>query len=344
MHPQASVRRRAPAILALGLAAGLLSTGAAPSRETLHPIGALPPALARLARGALAFQRVRDGSFYVFDPRDHAVYHIDAAMRAATQVVRVGAEAGHLLQPTAFASEPDGTFAVADAPTQERIQVFASDGTRIGGFFPPGRSRFQVILDGLVIGGVGSMQYNGRAVLVSEPATGALATEYSPDGGPIRAFGRLRDTDQPDPAVRTLLNTGLPLFVPGGGYDYVFQTGTPLFRKYDRTGRLLFERHIEGREIDPLVAQLPTEWPPRPAGSTEIPVTDPIVRAAAVDPAGNLWVALAVPYLYVYDPEGDKIRVVQLETPAGPLVATSLFFDGRGRLLVTPGCNIFDPK
>lgn len=337
------MRVRAPAIVALIAAAGPLLSAAAPPVDTLHPIGALPPAITRRFETPLAFQRARDGTFYVFDPRQHAVYRVDADMRTVTRIVQIGDEAGRIIQPTAFASEPDGTFVVADAPTAERIQLFASDGTRIGGFFPPGHGRFEVILDGLVIGGVGSLQYNGHAVLVSEPATGALVTEYSPYGDLIRSFGRLRDTGRADPAVRTLLNTGLPLFLPGGGFDFVFQTGTPLFRRYDAAGRLLFQRHIEGRAIDPLVARLPTVWPPRPPGSREIPVTHPIVRTAAVDPAGNLWVALAVPDIYVYDPDGDKIRVVRLETPAGPLTATSLFFDTRGRLLVTPGCYIFNP-
>ena len=68
----------------------------------------------------------------------------------------------------------------------------------------------------------------------------------------------------------------------------------------------------------------------------------PVIRAAAVDPAGQLWISLGVPYTYVYDAQGDKTRTVQFEA-AGILSPTSLFFSGRGRLLVTPGCYEFDP-
>ena len=66
-----------------------------------------------------------------------------------------------------------------------------------------------------------------------------------------------------------------------------------MFRKYDQRGRLLFERHIEGVELDPLIAALSTVWPRRPdAGARrEVPLVTPVVRTAAVDPAGNLWVA-----------------------------------------------------
>ena len=65
------------------------------------------------------------------------------------------------------------------------------------------------------------------------------------------------------------------------------------------------------------------------------------MRTAAVDRDGNLWVALAVPYTYVYGPDGDKIRTVQFRG-AGTLTPASLFFGTKGQLLVTPGLYEFD--
>ena len=65
------------------------------------------------------------------------------------------------------------------------------------------------------------------------------------------------------------------------------------------------------------------------------------MRAAAVDPDGHLWVTLTVPFTYVYDPSGDKTRVIQFRGGAGILAPTSLFFADRARLLVTPGCFEF---
>ena len=108
------------------------------------------------------------------------------------------------------------------------------------------------------------------------------------------------------------LNSGLPLTNPMGGYYFVFQAGVPVYRKYDENGTLVFERHVEGPELDPVIAQLPTTWPRR-ADTTgrELPVVPPTVRTAAVDPDGRLWVALTVPYVYVYDPNGDKIHTVR---------------------------------
>ena len=73
-----------------------------------------------------------------------------------------------------------------------------------------------------------------------------------------------------------------------------------------------------------------------------MPLVTPTIRTAAVDPAGNLWVSFVVPYTYVYDRDGDKIRVVQFRA-AGIMSPASLFFGQNGRLLLTPGLYEFEP-
>jgi hypothetical protein len=60
-----------------------------------------------------------------------------------------------------------------------------------------------------------------------------------------------------------------------------------------------------------------------------------------VDPAGRLWVSFVVPWTYVYDGDGEKVRAVQFST-TGVTAPTSLSFGARGRILITPGCYIFD--
>jgi sugar lactone lactonase YvrE len=75
----------------------------------------------------------------------------------------------------------------------------------------------------------------------------------------------------------------------------------------------------------------------------EVPFVQPIVRTAAVDAQGQLWISLVVPFTYVYDADGDKTRTVQFSA-TGILSPTSLFFTGGGRILVTPGCYEYDPR
>jgi hypothetical protein len=306
--------------------------------DVLQSAGAVPAHLAGRFRDPIGFQQSKDGQYFVFDRRAHTVYGMDKGLTSVWQIVQIGAETGRIIDPTAFAVEPEGTFVVADAPNgRERIQIFSAAGFRIGGFLLPGRMTLRVTLENVVLNGIGTLQYTGRSILMSQPETGALVAEYTLQGGVHRLFGTLRKTGhESDPDLHLALNSGIPLVDPTGGYYFVFQTGAPAFQKYDRDGRLLFERRIEGREIDPLVANLPTTWRTRRTAEGEVPLVSPTIRAAAVDARGNLWISFVLPYTYVYDADGDKARTVQLRG-AGVVSPSALFVGTGGRLLVTPG-------
>jgi hypothetical protein len=311
---------------------------AAIAPEVLSSSNAVPAHLAGRFREPIGFQQSRDGQYFIFDRRAHSVYGIDERQTSSWEIVRIGAEEGRIIDPTAFAVEPEGTFVVADAPNnRERIQIFTAAGFRIGGFVLPGRQAPRVTLGAAVLNGIGSLQYTGTSILMSQPETGALIAEYTLQGGVNRLIGALRSTGhEAEYDLHVALNCGIPLVDPRGDFYFVFQTGEPVFRKYDRSGRLMFERRIEGRELDPVIAALPTTWPVRRTEEGEIPLVSPTVRAAAVDHSGNLWVSFVAPYTYVYDRDGDKIRALQLKA-AGVLSPNSLFFGKSGRLLVTPG-------
>jgi hypothetical protein len=306
--------------------------------DVLRSSGAVPAHVAGRFREPTGFQQSSSGQYFVFDRRGHTVYGLDERQSSAWEIIQIGAEPGRIIDPTAFAVEPNGTFAVADAPNnRERIQIFSQAGFRIGGFLLPGRLKMRVTLDNAVLNGIGSLQYTGTSILMSQPDTGALITEFALNGGVNRTFGRLRRTGhEDDPELHLALNSGIPLVDPRGGFFFVFQTGEPTFQKYDDAGQLQFERHIEGREIDQLVAALPTRWATRRTAEGEMPLVTPTIRTAAVDRDGRLWIAFVVPYTYVYDAEGDKIRTLQFRG-AGLVQPNSLFFDKDGRILVTPG-------
>ena len=256
----------------------------------------------------------------------------------------IGQEQGRIIDPTAFAVEPNGTFVVADAPNgRERIQIFSAAGFRIGGFMLPGRMTTRVTIGDVVLNGIGTLQYTGQSILMSQPETRGLIAEYTLQGSINRLIGTLRPTGHEDDYdLHVALNSGIPLVDPKGGFFFVFQTGLPMFRKYDRDGKLLFERRIEGLEVDPIVASLPTTWRRRRIDDREVPLVPPTIRAAAVDSSGNLWISFVAPYTYVYDSDGDKLRSVQLRG-AGIVTPASLFFGVDGRLLVTPGLLEFQP-
>jgi hypothetical protein len=320
----------------------------APSLDAIKPdvlqsVGAIPAHLAGRFRDPVGFQQSAFGQFYVFDRRSHAVFGLDEQLESAWEIIQIGAEPGRIIDPTAFSVEPNGTFAVADAPNgRERIQIFSAAGFRIGGFQMPGRMRPRVVFENFVLNGVGSLQYTGSSLLMSLPETGALITEYGLNGTPTRSIGQLRATGhEDDRELHFALNSGVPLVDPAGGFFFVFQAGEPVYRKYDRDGKLVLERRIVGKEIDDAVSRLPTTWPRRATSEGELPLVRPTVRAAAVDSRGRLWVSFVIPYTYVYDADGDKIRALQFRA-AGIVAPNSLFFGKNDRLYVTPGLFEFD--
>ena len=69
--------------------------------------------------------------------------------------------------------------------------------------------------------------------------------------------------------------------------------------------------------------------------------TDWVSLVGAFRQAHYGWIALSLPYVYVFDAAGDKRRVVQLEG-AGTISPSSLAFSREGRLIVTPGGYEFD--
>lgn len=329
----------------VGCAAAVLA--AAPPRvEVLTASGGLPAHIAGAFQEPTSFQQAKTGRYYVFDRRAHAVFGVDPDADAPRKLIQIGGEEGRILQPSAFDLEPESSFVIADAPNaRERVQMFDGNGIRITGFTLPGRNTVRVTLGNMVLNGVGSIQYTGRSVLINQPETGSLITEYGMAGTPLRTIGALRPTGhEAERDLHLALNVGLPVLNSKGGFYFVFQTGVPMFRAYDARGRLRFERHIEGPEIDPLLGAIPTTWPRRQTPDGELPLVMPNIRTAAADRDGNLWISLMPAFTYVYDEVGDKRRTVQFKTVTGIVAPVGLSFSPAGHLLVAPGCYEFAPQ
>lgn len=310
--------------------------------ERLQPVAALPAHVAGSMQQITACGQTPQGEYFVFDRRGHTVYTYAPGQEAAKKLIEIGTEPGRVLAPTAFRLARDGSFAIADAPGGiPRVQMFTTSGSSLGGFYLQGRAIPRILLGTLVLSGIGGMEYTGRSILLSQPENGALVVEYSADGRPLRSFGELRATGQEgDRDLHLALNSGLVLANPAGGFYFVFLAGVPQFRKYDGEGKLVFERHVEGREIDSFVQNLPTTWKRQRTDAGEIPLVLPSIHGAAADRSGHLWIAMAAGVTYVFDGAGDKRRIVEFAAP-GIGTPAGLTFTPKGRLLVTPGCYAF---
>lgn len=311
----------------------------------LESTRALPAHLAGEFEEPAGFAQQPDGRYLVFDRRRHGVFTVDAARTAVTRLVDIGSETGRLLRPRAFDVHRDGRFVVADAPgLRPRISIFEADGRLFNYFELGGTSRPRITIGNVVLDGIASTRLLGDTVLLNMPEQGGLVSEYSVAGTPVRTFGTLRPTGQErNRDVHLAMNAALPLPAPDGHVYVVFLAGTPAFRKYTREGRLVFERAIQSRALDPHVLNMPTDWPLRSVDGLTYPLVMPMVHAAAVDRRGRLWVATLTSHVYVFDAEGEKVATYQL-IGAGPLLPESLWFTTDNRLLVSPGLYEFAPR
>lgn len=331
--------RRILTAVALVLVAG---GPAAAQVEERVSVGGLPAHVASAFEEIAACHLSPSGAYLIFDRRSHAVSRLERGADAPQAIVQIGGESGRILRPTAFDSAPDGTFVIADAPgDQRRVQIFTESGNPLGGFMMQGRPVPLITLGDVALSGLGTLEYTGRSLFISQPDSGALVAEYEAGGAPRRSFGELRPTGQErDRTVHEALNVGMPLPAADGGHFFVFLTGVPMFRKYDAAGALQFERHIEGAEVDAYLRQMPRTWPRRRTADGEIPLVPSMIRTAAVDLQGRLWISLVAPVTYVYDAAGEKRRTLRFRS-AGIISPTSFFFTRDGRVLATPGCYAF---
>ena len=330
-------------VLALTVAAVSMSTAvtARSSAEVLQAIAAAPAHLANRFSDDAVFVVTSTGDYVVLDRRGHSVHVFDRQGNNGRRILSAGTSHGEVFDPLALAINADDIIAVADSPNgYDRIQYFSADGMRVGGFYLPVAPEPRLTIHDVLIANGGSLGFSHSTFLVSRPEWGTLLSELDTSGRIVRQMGHLRPTGHPaDRELELAMNIGIPLAEPGGGFYFVFQTGVPLFRKYSRDGRLLFERHIQGPELDARIQMLPTMWPGRPAGSR--PVVPPMVRTAAVDRSGRLWISLFVPYTYVYDNDGEKVRALQFRG-VSVISPSSLFFTSTDRVLVGPGGYEFD--
>jgi hypothetical protein len=336
-----------PGACALAVAAAaFLSVAHAPIRgaeaDVLRPVAALPAHIAGSFQDLTACQQTPEGEYFIFDRRAHSVFVVPPALDASRKLIEIGTEPGRILDPTAFDMAPDGTFVVADAPHgQPRVQRFLASGSTLNGFLLQGRAVPRIVLDNLVMNGIGAIEYTGRALYMSQPESGALVTEYALDGRGLRSFGELRATGQEaDPTVHLALNSGSVIANRDGSFYFVFLAGEPRFRKYDAQGRLVLDRHVQGPELDAFIPTLPNTWTRRKSTDGDIPVVMPSVYAAAADRSGALWISLAVGTTFVYDAAGEKTRTVRFRA-ARDISPRSFWFTRNGRVLVTPGCYAF---
>jgi hypothetical protein len=93
-------------VLTIAAVVAALSPLAGLKLEVLQSTGAIPAHIAGRFREAAGFQQSASGQYFVFDRRAHAVFGVDQAQTSSWEVVRIGAEPGRIIDPTAFSVAP----------------------------------------------------------------------------------------------------------------------------------------------------------------------------------------------------------------------------------------------
>ena len=176
---------------------------------------------------------------------------------------------GRIIRPTAFDSAADGTFVVADAPgDQQRLQFFSQPVRRSAASRMPGRGVPQITLGDMSSAASARSSTPGQTILMSQPELGALV-----DGVPAdRRTACARSASCARPARRRIRTSTRAerrhhrRRTPRAATTSCSCRACRCSASTTRTGTLVFERHIEGVEMDPYLARMPTTWPRRRAG------------------------------------------------------------------------------
>jgi hypothetical protein len=274
------------------------------------------------------------GKYFVTDFKSNSVLIINEKMEVGGGIGRIGSGPGRLFRPGGIDVASDGTIFVEDGGNQ-RVEQFNENGNYVGEF--PTTNH-----EGFAVG-------KQKEVYLGQPEEGHLITVYSATGKKLRSFGQLKKFSQEygptfaeqDDQYAVAVNR-VRLSVDGHGDLYVSFMLLPLLQKYSPDGKLLFERRIEGTEIDELKEAIRRSKylsTGRDGVDARIIALDPVI-----DQAGeHIFVPLIDGSVYVADMSGRRLCLLhpQVQLKSGqtfyPFIAG---LGARGELLVTP----FPPK
>jgi len=249
---------------------------------------------------------------YILDRGNNRVVVCDLQGRFIRQIGGVGQGPGEFIWPWSFAVSQTGEVYVLtnDAPQINTIHIF----DRLGQFVQ------KIQLDFLPQ----SLAVNSkREIFLSAPDEQAIIRVYSTDGQLLRKFGspQLLAEAGGNMILLSAYNDG-HLYLNKEDELYIAFISSSLVRIYGSDGKLLRQIKVRGREIDQLI-RIHAEAGERPhltAGGEGVSRAY-LFHDLAVDARGNIWLALADRYLYIYGQRGDLQRVMHLAEDAKGLIA-----------------------
>jgi peroxiredoxin len=248
------------------------------------------------------------GKYFVSDLKSNRVLVLNEHQQVEREIGGIGSGPGRLLHPNNIGVSNDGELYVYDA-YNDRIEGFAADGSYKSEFQTTRFKGFGVTPKG--------------EIYLGQPEKGSLITVYTGSGKRLRSFGQLKKFSEiygpkfsyKDDLYRLGINR-INLAIDKDGNTYVSFMLAPLIQKYNPEGQLLFERRLEGPEIDHLTRVLLTE-------TEDIYVTTSLdgfqEKIIAIDPViepetGNVYAIFIDGSVSIIDPDGNPIDFLRSST------------------------------
>lgn len=241
--------------------------------------------------------------FCISDRTRNSVLVVNEQLAIERVIGGIGSAPGRLFRPGYIDVSNDGIICVQDGGNG-RVQSFNIDGTYLGGF--PTTTY------------VGFAAGAGGEVYLGQPDKGHLVSVYSQSGRRLRSFGKLKTFSEvygsrfgyKDQLYHKAINR-VRLSVDKDGNLLVSFMLAPILQKYRPNGDLLFERRLEGPEIDRLTRMLLSDSAEAylTMATDGFPERVIALEALALG-SGEINVMLADGSVYVADYEGRRLAVL----------------------------------
>jgi hypothetical protein len=204
-------------------------------------------------------------------------------------------------------------------------------------FDPDGRGQPRMQMNGPA---AITVQRGGEVVVVTDWDE-ALMRLYHPDGRLLRTVTSDPVVQARDPKLRAFFNRGRVAAYPNGDLYYMFHAATPArVRRYAADGSHV-DMVVEGAAMGARLMEAQTRRrEAEAAGEMFIANT---LNAVAVDTAtGHLWVAPAIPEVYVYARNGGKLATYHMRDAAGRTYGgQDIWLTSSGEGLFVSGGRVF---
>lgn len=265
------------------------------------------------------------------DTYNNRIVILDGNLRVERQIGQIGQDPGNLFQPFDLAIDSKGNIYVLDN-LGKRIQIFDWDGKLISQFTS------ELTISSIAVNSVAE-------IFVSRPYNGHVVDVLDLHGTLLRSFGDTRKVSDfyGDELRESNSRLGFAVNRCKLAFDaqdniYVAFEAAPVLQKYDKSGRLIFTKHMVGGEAEMIQNTFRTKHKsPIVHGYRGDGVSTPyILSGMAIDrQTGRIWVSLLWDrcWLYILNSEGDTVEIQDM--PRKDLLLQKLVYDQSQHVLLS---------